>query len=214
MPISQRLDGRDHNPYGFTVWMAGGGVKGGTVVGATDHFGTRRSRTESRCMTSATILHLMGLNHEKLTYRYNGRDAVTDVHGNVMTEVLAEGYRVHADTHAAHLLAAYRTHDRDEQGRARKSEGDGDLRRLTGRPGSVSKVLIGYPHGGWIAMATSFDGVKLGERLSILGQSYLGDRSSRASWVTVGRHRSRPDGNDTRLSRTTRRWRSGGFEDS
>jgi hypothetical protein len=90
MPISQRMDGRDHNPDGFTIWLAGGGVKGGTVVGATDHYGYRA--VENRKSTydlHATILHLLGLDHEKLTYRHNGRDMrLTDVNGNVMREVV------------------------------------------------------------------------------------------------------------------------------
>jgi hypothetical protein len=91
MPISQRLDGRDHNPAGFTVWMAGGGVKGGTVVGATDHFGYKAVENRKSVYDfHATILHLMGLDHEKLTYHYNGRDMrLTDVQGNVIKEVLA-----------------------------------------------------------------------------------------------------------------------------
>jgi Protein of unknown function (DUF1501) len=91
MPISQRMDGRDHNPDGFTVWMAGGGVKGGSVVGATDQYGYRAvDNRKSTYDLHATILHLLGLNHEKLTYRHNGRDMrLTDVHGNVMREVVA-----------------------------------------------------------------------------------------------------------------------------
>jgi len=91
MPISQRMDGRDHNPYGFTVWMAGGGVKGGTVVGATDEFGYR-AEVNRKAVNDlhATILHLMGLNHEKLTYPHLGREMrLTDVSGNVIREVLA-----------------------------------------------------------------------------------------------------------------------------
>lgn len=91
MPISQRLDGRDHNPYGFTVWMAGGGTKGGTVVGATDHFGYKAVEARKSVYDlHATIMHLMGLDHEKLTYHHNGRDMrLTDVHGNLINEVLA-----------------------------------------------------------------------------------------------------------------------------
>ena len=91
MPISQRLDGRDHNPHGFTVWMAGGGVKGGTVVGATDRFGFKATENRKSVYDfHATIMHLMGLDHEKLTYHHNGRDMrLTDVHGNVINEVLA-----------------------------------------------------------------------------------------------------------------------------
>ncbi len=91
MPISQRMDGRDHNPDGFTVWLAGGGVKGGTIVGATDQFGYRAVENPKLVYDlHATILHLLGLNHEKLTYRFNGRDMrLTDVHGDVINEVLA-----------------------------------------------------------------------------------------------------------------------------
>ena len=91
MPISQRLDGRDHNPYGFTVWLAGGGTKGGTVVGATDHFGYKAvENPKSVYDLHATILHLMGLDHEKLTYHHSGRDMrLTDVHGNLIREIMA-----------------------------------------------------------------------------------------------------------------------------
>ena len=91
MPISQRLDGRDHNPDGFTVWMAGAGVKGGTTVGATDHFGYKAVENRKSVYDfHATILHLMGLDHTKLTYEHNGRNMrLTDVHGEVIQEVLA-----------------------------------------------------------------------------------------------------------------------------
>jgi hypothetical protein len=89
MPISQRLDGRDHNPYGFTVWMAGGGVKGGVAVGSTDEYGYKAE--EDRKSTNdlhATILHLLGFDHEKLTYPYNGREMrLTDVSGNVIRQI-------------------------------------------------------------------------------------------------------------------------------
>ncbi len=90
MPISQRLDGRDHNPYGFTVWLAGGGIKGGTVVGATDRFGYKAVvNRKSVYDLHATLLHLMGLDHERLTFHHNGRDMrLTDVHGNLIREVL------------------------------------------------------------------------------------------------------------------------------
>jgi len=86
-----KVNGRDHNHHGFSLWMAGGGVKGGTVVGATDEFGFKA--VENRIHPHdlhATILHLMGFNHEKFTYRYAGRDfRLTDVHGRVVKEVLA-----------------------------------------------------------------------------------------------------------------------------
>jgi uncharacterized protein (DUF1501 family) len=80
-PGAQGRDGRDHHPYGFTVWMAGGGIKGGVAHGATDDFGYRavKDRT-SVADLHATMLHLLGLDHKKLTYRHNGRDErLTDV---------------------------------------------------------------------------------------------------------------------------------------
>ena len=90
-PTSEKTTGRDHNHYGFTVWMAGGGVKGGISYGATDRFGC--SAVEDRVHVHdlhATILHLMGLDHERLTYRYSGRDfRLTDVHGTVVNEIIA-----------------------------------------------------------------------------------------------------------------------------
>ena len=83
--------GRDHNHWGFTVWLAGGGVKGGTVVGATDEFGFKAVENPIHVHDlHATILHLLGFDHEKFTYRYAGRDfRLTDVHGRVVREVLA-----------------------------------------------------------------------------------------------------------------------------
>ena len=90
-PTSEGQKGRDHDHYGFTVWMAGGGIKGGISYGATDEFGL--SAVENRVHVHdlhATILHQMGLDHEKLTYRYSGRDyRLTDVHGKVVNELLA-----------------------------------------------------------------------------------------------------------------------------
>jgi hypothetical protein len=83
--------GRDHNPYGFSVWMAGGGVKGGTVYGSTDEFGFKAQENPAHVHDlHATILHLFGFNHEKFTYRYAGRDfRLTDVHGKVIRDILA-----------------------------------------------------------------------------------------------------------------------------
>ncbi len=83
--------GRDHNPYGFTVWLAGGGVKGGTVHGATDEFGFKAVENVAHVHDlHATILHLLGFDHEKLTYRYAGRDfRLTDVYGKVIKDILA-----------------------------------------------------------------------------------------------------------------------------
>jgi hypothetical protein len=83
--------GRDHNHYGFTVWMAGGGVKGGTVHGATDDFGFQAVEDPvSVHDLHATMLHLLGFDHERLTYRYAGRDfRLTDVHGQVVRPILA-----------------------------------------------------------------------------------------------------------------------------
>jgi arylsulfatase A-like enzyme len=83
--------GRDHNHWGFTVWLAGGGVKGGQAVGATDEFGYKAVENPIHVHDlHATILHLLGFDHEKFTYRYAGRDfRLTDVHGKVVKEVLA-----------------------------------------------------------------------------------------------------------------------------
>jgi uncharacterized protein (DUF1501 family) len=90
-PASEGSKGRDHNNHGFSVWLAGGGVKGGMTYGATDEFGfgAVEKRTHVHDL-HATILHLMGLDHTKLTYRYSGRDfRLTDVEGKVATEILA-----------------------------------------------------------------------------------------------------------------------------
>ena len=83
--------GRDHNHYGFSVWMAGGGIKGGTVYGSTDEFGFAAAENPASVHDlHATILHLMGLDHERLTYRYSGRDfRLTDVEGEVLHDILA-----------------------------------------------------------------------------------------------------------------------------
>ena len=86
-----KMNGRDHNHYGFTMWMAGGGVKGGTVYGATDEFGFRAQEKPMHVHDlHATILHLLGFDHTKLTYRHAGRDyRLTDVHGNVVHDIVA-----------------------------------------------------------------------------------------------------------------------------
>ncbi|MEQ1829371.1 MAG: DUF1501 domain-containing protein [Pirellula sp.] len=83
--------GRDHNHYGFTVWMAGGGIRGGTVYGATDEFGFKAVENPvSVHDLHATMLHLLGFDHEKLTFRYAGRDfRLTDVHGQVLREIVS-----------------------------------------------------------------------------------------------------------------------------
>jgi len=90
-PTAEGTDGREHHPFGFTMWLAGGGIKGGLAYGATDEFGWHA--TENRVHVHdlhATMLHLMGIDHEKLTYRYSGRDfRLTDVHGKVVREILA-----------------------------------------------------------------------------------------------------------------------------
>jgi hypothetical protein len=89
-PTTENSDGRDHNPWGFTVWMAGGGVRGGMAHGATDDFGFRAMQDKVHIHDlHATILHLMGLDHTKLTYRQGGRDyRLTDVAGNVVKPIL------------------------------------------------------------------------------------------------------------------------------
>jgi len=83
--------GRDHNPFGFTMWLAGGAVKGGTIYGTTDEFGFKAIEKPVHVHDiHATILHLLGIDHTKLTYRYSGRDfRLTDVSGNVLEELLA-----------------------------------------------------------------------------------------------------------------------------
>jgi uncharacterized protein (DUF1501 family) len=90
-PFAQFDNGRDHNNRAFTIWMAGGGVKGGMRHGISDDYG--REGLEGRVHIHdlhATILHLLGLDHERLTYRYSGRDfRLTDVKGHVVKEVLA-----------------------------------------------------------------------------------------------------------------------------
>ncbi len=90
-PTAQGTDGRDHNPHGFTMWMAGGGVKGGFAYGATDDYGYYAVENKMHVNDlHATILHLLGLDHERLTYRYAGRDfRLTDVAGRVATDILA-----------------------------------------------------------------------------------------------------------------------------
>ena len=90
-PFAQSDDGRDHNPFGFSVWLAGGGIRGGTAYGATDELGYHA--VQDVCTVYdlwATVLHLLGLDHEKLTYRFGGRDfRLTDVHGQVVRAILA-----------------------------------------------------------------------------------------------------------------------------
>jgi hypothetical protein len=90
-PTAQNSDGRDHHPYGFSMWLAGGGVKGGMTYGATDEFGWDVVENKVHVHDlHATILYLLGLDHKKLTYRYAGRDyRLTDVYGNVVTGVMA-----------------------------------------------------------------------------------------------------------------------------
>ncbi len=90
-PTAQGKDGRDHNPEGFTMWLAGGGVKGGFHYGATDDYGYYAAVDKVHIHDfHATILWLLGLDHERLTYRYAGRDfRLTDVHGHVVKEIAA-----------------------------------------------------------------------------------------------------------------------------
>lgn len=90
-PFAQGSNGRDHNPFGFSVWFAGGGTKGGAVVGATDEFGYKvvADRTEMHDL-HATMLHLLGVDHTKQTFRFGGRDMrLTDVHGNVIRGIIS-----------------------------------------------------------------------------------------------------------------------------
>lgn len=90
-PFAQGTDGRDHNPFGFSIWMAGGGVKNGTVYGATDDFGyfAVENRTEIHDL-HATMLHLLGVDHTRSTFRFGGRDMrLTDVKGHVIQDIVA-----------------------------------------------------------------------------------------------------------------------------
>ncbi len=90
MPISQRGVGRDHNPGAMTVWMAGGGVPGGQSIGATDRFGYRAAeQIHSYHDIHATMLHLLGMDHKRLTYHFNGRNMrLTDVHGELIPQIV------------------------------------------------------------------------------------------------------------------------------
>jgi hypothetical protein len=87
------INGRDHNHWGFSVWLAGGGIKGGTTYGATDEIGFKAVENPTSVHDlHATILHALGMNHKELTYRYAGRDfRLTDVHGNVIHKILKSG---------------------------------------------------------------------------------------------------------------------------
>lgn len=89
LPTHQGSDGRDHNPFGFTMWLAGGGVRGGMVYGSSDEFGYRAAEDKVHVHDlHATILHLLGLDHQRLTYRHNSRDfRLTDVHGRIVREI-------------------------------------------------------------------------------------------------------------------------------
>ena len=90
-PVAENGSGRDHNHHGVTMWLAGGGVKGGMTYGSSDEFGFAAVENKVHVHDlHATILHLMGLDHEKLTFRYSGRDfRLTDVHGSVVKPILA-----------------------------------------------------------------------------------------------------------------------------
>lgn len=90
-PTAEGDNGREHHPFGFSMWLAGGGVKGGLAYGATDDFGWHATQNKVHVHDlHATILHLMGINHEKLTFRYGGRDyRLTDVHGKIINDIIA-----------------------------------------------------------------------------------------------------------------------------
>ena len=92
LPVVQGSDGRDHNPYGFSFWMAGGGIRGGTVHGATDDFGYAAVQDKvTMADFHATVLHLLGLDHKKVTFDYDGRaESLTGVEpARVIQEILA-----------------------------------------------------------------------------------------------------------------------------
>jgi hypothetical protein len=90
-PMAQGKNGRDHNPFGYTIWLAGGGIRGGTIFGATDDYGyyAVEDKREMHDL-HATVLYLLGVDHKRLTYRFSGRDIrLTDVYGEVIEEILA-----------------------------------------------------------------------------------------------------------------------------
>ena len=91
MPCSQGSKGRDHNPFAFTSWVAGGGFKGGTSYGESDEWSYKAATDPTYCYDlHATILHQLGIDHQKLTFRHNGIDRrLTDVHGEVVNDLLA-----------------------------------------------------------------------------------------------------------------------------
>ena len=99
MPCSQGGKGRDHNPSAFTSWVAGGGFKGGVSYGASDEWSYRVAEEPTYCYDlHATVLHLLGIDHEKLTFRHNGIDRrLTDVHGHVIKEVVHLKYHGPSD---------------------------------------------------------------------------------------------------------------------
>jgi uncharacterized protein (DUF1501 family) len=89
-PFAQGANGRDHNPFGFSLWLAGGGIKGGTVYGQTDEYGYKvvENKLEIHDL-HATMLYVLGIDHTRLTFRFSGRDMrLTDVYGNVVHELL------------------------------------------------------------------------------------------------------------------------------
>ena len=90
-PTAENNDGREHHPFGFTMWMAGGGVRAGQVYGATDEYGWHSTVNKVHVHDlHATLLHQLGFDHEKFTYRYAGRDfRLTDVAGRVVKDLLA-----------------------------------------------------------------------------------------------------------------------------
>ncbi len=90
-PMAQGSNGRDHNPFGFTIWLAGGGIRGGSIYGATDDYGYYAVENKLQMHDlHATMLHLLGIDHKRLTYRFSGRDIrLTDVYGEVIQEILA-----------------------------------------------------------------------------------------------------------------------------
>ena len=90
-PFAQGTNGRDHNPQGFSMWMAGGGIRGGTVYGATDEYGYRAIENKLTVHDlHANMLHLLGIDHTRLTFRFGGRDVrLTDVQGRIVDELIA-----------------------------------------------------------------------------------------------------------------------------
>ena len=144
MPISQRGVGRDHNPGTMAIWMAGAGIKGGQVIGASDDFGYKAvEQPVSYHDLHATMLHLLGLDHTKLTYRANGRDMrLTDVYGTLIRRLSPSGLRASDSGPRARHASS-----RETQHKAGSTSRTGRRGKMhLPRPEGIARVSLGIPH--------------------------------------------------------------------